>query len=248
MHTAHAIWRQGVAASEAMSRALQANAALWASTVTATARLGLILPVTVLARLGDATSRGGDTIAPRAGSPDARQTPRPATAGPATIPVADDIRADAAVAPSPARTPSAAPDKAAPHAPSADGPRLPPDVAGKAAAPGRVSGAEADATPAAETGPSAGSSQAPDAGPDVAAARAPGAGGAGKVAADDLKRIIGIGPKLEARLNANGIDRFAQVAAMKDADLDALEAEIPGFARRARAGDWVMQAQMLLQE
>ncbi|MCA1403149.1 NADH:ubiquinone oxidoreductase [Ensifer sp. IC3342] len=64
------------------------------------------------------------------------------------------------------------------------------------------------------------------------------------VAADDLKRISGIGPKLEQVLNARGIRRFADIAAWSDADVARLDKEL-GFDGRILRDDWVRQAKAL---
>ncbi len=62
--------------------------------------------------------------------------------------------------------------------------------------------------------------------------------------ADDLKKIEGIGPKLEQVLNEKGIRRFAQLAALDVAALDALDREI-GLGGRAVRDDWSGQARKL---
>lgn len=62
---------------------------------------------------------------------------------------------------------------------------------------------------------------------------------------DDLKRISGIGPKLERVLNANGIFRFRQIADWQDADIDAIDEQLTGFRGRIRRDDWVGQAKKL---
>lgn len=62
--------------------------------------------------------------------------------------------------------------------------------------------------------------------------------------ADDLKKIEGIGPKLEQVLNARGIRRFADLAALDGAELEALDAAI-GLGGRAIRDDWAGQARKL---
>ena len=59
---------------------------------------------------------------------------------------------------------------------------------------------------------------------------------------DDLKLISGIGPKLEQTLNQEGITTFAQLAALDDAEIDALQARLGGVAGRVRRDNWVQQA------
>jgi len=55
--------------------------------------------------------------------------------------------------------------------------------------------------------------------------------------ADDLTLATGIGPALAKKLNAEGLTRFAQLAALKKADLEALDAKVAGRGRVAKA-DW----------
>jgi hypothetical protein len=65
---------------------------------------------------------------------------------------------------------------------------------------------------------------------------------------DNLRAIRGIGPALERRLRDNGIQRFAQLAELRDEDTKALAARIgiaPGLPVRDR---WVEQAQALAQQ
>lgn len=62
---------------------------------------------------------------------------------------------------------------------------------------------------------------------------------------DDLSRIKGLGPKLQALLPTIGIRTYAEIASMSDADLDALDAKLGAFAGRPRKDDWVEQARLL---
>lgn len=64
------------------------------------------------------------------------------------------------------------------------------------------------------------------------------------VKTDDLKRISGIGPKLEQVLNGRGIQRYADIAVWSDADIERIDAEL-GFDGRIRRDDWVGQARAL---
>ena len=63
--------------------------------------------------------------------------------------------------------------------------------------------------------------------------------------ADDLKRIKGVGPKLEALLNRLGFYHFDQVAAWTEAELAWVDANLEGFKGRASRDDWVAQARIL---
>ena len=57
---------------------------------------------------------------------------------------------------------------------------------------------------------------------------------------DDLKRIDGIGPELERRLNRLGITSFAQLAALAPAEQGELTARLPELR-----SDWLEQARRL---
>jgi len=79
--------------------------------------------------------------------------------------------------------------------------------------------------------------------PEPAPAAPPAASPAG---ADDLKRIKGLGPKLEKMLNQLGITSFAQIAAWDEADIDRIDAQLGTFAGRIRRDSWVDQAKLLV--
>ena len=81
---------------------------------------------------------------------------------------------------------------------------------------------------------------------DGAPKRAPGALDAPREGGkDDLKRIDGVGPKLESMLNDRGVWHFDQIAAWSDDDLDRLDEALGAFPGRARRDDWVGQARRL---
>lgn len=63
--------------------------------------------------------------------------------------------------------------------------------------------------------------------------------------ADDLKRIKGVGPKLVAMLNEQGITTFAQIAAWTDADVQRVDATLGRFSGRIVRDQWVEQAKLL---
>lgn len=69
---------------------------------------------------------------------------------------------------------------------------------------------------------------------------APGEGGA-----DDLKRIKGVGPKLEQMLNEMGVYHFSQVAAWNDREAGWVDDNLEGFRGRVSRDDWVAQARIL---
>ena len=59
---------------------------------------------------------------------------------------------------------------------------------------------------------------------------------------DDLKRIYGIGPVLEARLNALGLFRYEQIGRWGDDEIEAFQAQLPEFPGRIRREAWVKSA------
>ena len=62
---------------------------------------------------------------------------------------------------------------------------------------------------------------------------------------DDLKKISGIGPKLEAMLNQNGVYYFWQVAEWAAADVKLMNDRLDGFNGRIQRDNWVSQAKKL---
>lgn len=63
--------------------------------------------------------------------------------------------------------------------------------------------------------------------------------------ADDLSRIKGLGPKLQALLPTLGLSTFAQIAALDDAALADLDSQLGPFAGRPAKDSWVEQAKYL---
>jgi len=63
--------------------------------------------------------------------------------------------------------------------------------------------------------------------------------------ADDLKRISGVGPKLEGVLNSLGFWHFDQIAAWGPAEIAWVDARI-SFKGRIERDDWVGQARTLM--
>ncbi|WP_156970285.1 hypothetical protein [Hoeflea phototrophica] len=63
-------------------------------------------------------------------------------------------------------------------------------------------------------------------------------------APDDLKRIKGVGPQLEAKLNAIGITSFAQIAKWTKKDQADFNEQL-SFSGRIERDDWVVQAKIL---
>ncbi|MCU9847126.1 NADH-quinone oxidoreductase subunit NuoE [Defluviimonas sp. WL0024] len=99
---------------------------------------------------------------------------------------------------------------------------------GKAAKP--AAKAEAKAAPA----PVAGSAKRPQA---LDVAREGGA--------DDLKKIKGVGPKLEELLNSLGFYHYDQIAAWTAEELAWVDENLEGFKGRASRDGWVEQAKLL---
>lgn len=63
--------------------------------------------------------------------------------------------------------------------------------------------------------------------------------------ADDLKKIKGVGPKLEGVLNGMGFYHFDQVAAWSETELAWVDENLEGFKGRASRDEWVAQAKLL---
>ncbi len=62
--------------------------------------------------------------------------------------------------------------------------------------------------------------------------------------ADDLKKITGVGPVLEKKLNALGITRFDQIAELSDEDIARIDMAL-NFRGRISRDDWIGQARSL---
>ncbi len=62
---------------------------------------------------------------------------------------------------------------------------------------------------------------------------------------DDLKRIKGVGSKMEAVLNEKGVYQFRQIAAFSGNDIDWVNEAIEAFPGRIERDDWVGQAREL---
>ena len=62
---------------------------------------------------------------------------------------------------------------------------------------------------------------------------------------DDLKKIKGVGPKMENMLNEMGFYHFDQVAAWSGDEVAWVDANLKGFKGRVSRDNWVDQAKML---
>lgn len=63
---------------------------------------------------------------------------------------------------------------------------------------------------------------------------------------DDLKKIRGVGPVLEQKLNALGIFRLDQIANFSADDVARIAAELPQFPGRIERDRWIEQARNLM--
>jgi predicted flap endonuclease-1-like 5' DNA nuclease len=78
--------------------------------------------------------------------------------------------------------------------------------------------------------------EAPEPAAEPPPAAAPDADGA-----DDLTRLVGVGPRVAALLAERGVTRFAQIAAWTDEEAARMDRELNLMGRIARQG-WVSQA------
>lgn len=123
---------------------------------------------------------------------------------------------------------------------------------GAASAPASAPAAVAEAAPKKaapkKAAPKAEEKPAPkkEAAPKKAAAKKEAAPKA-DAAADDLKKLSGVGPALEKKLLAAGITTFAQIAAWTEADIADFDEKLSFKGRIEREG-WVEQAKALAAE
>lgn len=66
-----------------------------------------------------------------------------------------------------------------------------------------------------------------------------------KSGADDLKKIKGVGPKLEELLNSMGFYHFDQIATWTEREVAWVDDNLEGFKGRVTRDDWVAQARIL---
>jgi predicted flap endonuclease-1-like 5' DNA nuclease len=64
-------------------------------------------------------------------------------------------------------------------------------------------------------------------------------------AGDDLTRIKGLGPRLQALLNGLGVTSFAQIAEWDDAEAERIDSQLGQFQGRIGRDSWVEQARFL---
>ena len=85
---------------------------------------------------------------------------------------------------------------------------------------------------------------APAKAPAAKKAAKPAKAKAAPAAADDLKKLTGVGPALEKKLIAAGITSYAQIAAWTDADVAAIDEQLSFKGKIEREG-WIDQAKEL---
>jgi large subunit ribosomal protein L21 len=107
------------------------------------------------------------------------------------------------------------------------------------------SGAKAAAGAAAVTA-AAGATAAASASADSASTEAPHFLDAPNGEPDDLKKILGIGPVLEEKLNGMGIYHYSQIAAFTDDDIASINTHL-NFPGRIERDEWIPQAAELMQ-
>lgn len=123
------------------------------------------------------------------------------------------------------------------------------DALDEGAEPARRNQALIDApppSPVAPPAPTVAPQPAPTPAPATTAAAAPAPAPApADTGADDLKRIKGVGPKLEKLLQGLGVSSYAQIAGWTEADVERIDARLGTFAGRIRRDNWIEQAKLL---
>jgi predicted flap endonuclease-1-like 5' DNA nuclease len=100
--------------------------------------------------------------------------------------------------------------------------------------------------PAAPAAPVAAAAPAAEVPAAAAAGRRPEAMSAPREAgADDLKKIKGVGPKLEELLHSLGFYHYDQIAAWSAEEVAWVDENLEGFKGRVSRDDWVAQARRL---
>ena len=61
-----------------------------------------------------------------------------------------------------------------------------------------------------------------------------------------MRKIKGLGPKLVALLEEQGVTSFAQIAQWSDEDVARIDATLGRFAGRIERDQWVAQAKLLV--
>ncbi len=103
----------------------------------------------------------------------------------------------------------------------------------------------AAAAPAAASAPTPAAAAAAAAEPVTDAQRPAALAAARAGGADDLKKIKGIGPKMEQLCNSLGFYHFDQIAAWTAPEVAWVDANLEGFKGRVTRDEWVAQARQL---
>ncbi len=109
---------------------------------------------------------------------------------------------------------------------------------------GEAAASDVDMTAAEALEPQARDSQRPAKAPAEAAEPVEPLFATPEGAPDDLKKITGVGPVLEKKLNALGVTRFDQVAGFSDEDIAKVDDAL-NFKGRILRDDWIGQAKTL---
>ena len=125
---------------------------------------------------------------------------------------------------------------------------------GAGAAPTVSAPAAAPPQPVAASAPEPAAAPEPEPEPVAAAApkpAAPGGDGPARLdgprdgGADDLKKIKGVGPKLETMLHRMGFYHYDQIAGWTDSEVAWVDDNLEGFKGRVSRDNWVEQAKTL---
>ena len=68
----------------------------------------------------------------------------------------------------------------------------------------------------------------------------------GNIIPDDLQKLAGLGSMMEKKLHAEGVFTFKQLASLTEAELEKLNAKIPGMKIRYERYDWRKEAGKLI--
>lgn len=126
-------------------------------------------------------------------------------------------------------------------------PEIPQTAAPEAVAPDVQAAPEASHQQGTISGPAAASDDTSSTGMQTSEnpARPQGLDGPRDGKPDDLKRIKGVGPKLEELCNSLGFWHFDQIAAWTQDEIDWVDSNLEGFSGRVTRDDWVNQAREL---
>jgi len=131
--------------------------------------------------------------------------------------------------------------------PGSDRPKKAPTVAKSAPKPAAKPAAKPAPKPAAKAAPKPAPKAEPEAAPAASeiGKRPPSLSKARSGGADDLKKIKGVGPKLEQLCNDLGFYHFDQIAAWTPDEVAWVDENLEGFKGRVSRDEWVSQAKVL---